>query len=297
MAYIKREFDILVSSDPSLGAINVSNGVTDAGSRFSIPLPKSLQIPKNAQNVVVSPYQATVWWTVPNIILGVNSRFLVTQNDTQAIPVQSNYVLDIPTGLYDLPGLNSAIQFQLSIAMANSSTGFPGAQKAFMFTADNSTQKVQFSILGPGAVTINFPAPGGFGPIMGFPSNTNINMSELAPNVASFNTINSFLLNTDLVTQGFQINGNFSNTIAQVLINVAPGFQIIYAPQKPPVIPCPELSQGIRTILTFWLTDQNLRPVNTNGEFWTVQLHISYLEPVNPVGATPAFPNVRVFPS
>ena len=65
---VEREINMLASSDPNTGAINVS----EDGSRFEIQLEDAIQIPSQAVNTQISVEEASVWWVVPNIIEGKN---------------------------------------------------------------------------------------------------------------------------------------------------------------------------------------------------------------------------------
>ncbi|MFO0001476.1 MAG: hypothetical protein ACK559_10115, partial [bacterium] len=62
---IDNEISLLVSSDPSQGASQIS---TD-GASFSINLgTDGIKIPKNAYNVKVSVESSAIWWSIPNIL-------------------------------------------------------------------------------------------------------------------------------------------------------------------------------------------------------------------------------------
>ena len=112
-----------------------------------------------------------------------------------------------------------------------------------------------------------------YGPYLGSPLNT------LAPNVAALNTVNYFLLASDLVQKGIRFNNRYNQVISQILINVAPGSQIVSTPFNPAKTDAQELAGAKRTNLRFRLTDERLRPVNTNGEYFTARVVIKYSIP------------------
>jgi hypothetical protein len=89
----------MLSSDPQLGASNV----TPDGSSFTVNFSEPLAIPKTALNVEVSMVEATVWWTVANVRSGVNSRIYINDDG------KDDYVVDVPTGLYGHAELNAAL--------------------------------------------------------------------------------------------------------------------------------------------------------------------------------------------
>ena len=112
-----------------------------------------------------------------------------------------------------------------------------------------------------------------YGPYAGAPLNV------LAPNVAQFNQVNYFLIHSDLTNKGIRFNNNYNQTISQVLIDVAPGSQIVSKPFNPAKINVPELAGAKRTNIRMWLTDDENRAVNTNGEYWTCRIVLHYLKP------------------
>jgi hypothetical protein len=117
---IPQERSILITSDPAQGAINRSAD----GSSFEIQLDEAIQIPKEALNVQVICEESTVWWTVPNIITGINDTFYIFGDDDQVVPVPQLFVVQIPQGLYDLTGLNNALQSGLEALGARTVDAF-----------------------------------------------------------------------------------------------------------------------------------------------------------------------------
>ena len=70
MMAIPEEISMIVSSDPSQGATNTSPD----GSYFEIQLQDGLMLPKDALNINIAVEESTIWWSVPNIITGVNDK-------------------------------------------------------------------------------------------------------------------------------------------------------------------------------------------------------------------------------
>jgi hypothetical protein len=186
-----------------------------------------------------------------------------------------NYVCTIPQGLYDLSLLNSAVMRSLE----NQGALFD-PDPILTFSADSATQRVELSFY-YNNVSIDFTQPDTPRDILGFnsavygPYLTNP-FSIVAPNIASFNQVNYFLIHSDLTYRGIRFNNSYNQTIAQVLIDKAPGSQIIYAPFNPARINASELAGGNRTNLRFWLTNEDDVRVDTNGEYWSARLVIRY---------------------
>jgi hypothetical protein len=281
MSFVPEEISLIVSSDPDAGAVNVSSD----GSQFEIQLDGGgIQIPKDAINVNVSVEEATVWWVTPNIIEGQNDTlFIYGDNDaTPAVP--QLFTVVIPQGLYDLPGLNQAVQAELEGLGARtlSPTGEP--LSLISLTSDDATQKVRIRFNYPN-VYVDFQPNRTPREILGYRAEQYgpypaAPLEILAPDIAKFNQVNYFLISTDLVNKGIRFNNSYNQTVAQVLIDVAPGSQIVSRPFNPAKCNAQELAGTKRTNLRFWLTDDKQRPVNTNGEYFTARIVIHYMRPM-----------------
>jgi hypothetical protein len=269
---LKEELSFLVTSDPDQGAINRSAD----GSQFEVQLDDPLAIPRDALQVTLQVEEATVWWVVPNIITGVNDTFYVFGDSSTSVPTA--YQVTIEQGLYDLTGLNNSLLSGLE-ALGAKTTPEP----LITLSPDEATQKVLIRF-NYDNVTVDFNQPDTPREILGFNATTvgpfvGTPINFLAPNTAQFNQINSFLIASDLVSKGIRFNNRFNQVISQVLINVAPGSQIISTPFNPAKVDAQELAGAKRTIIRFRLTDDKLRPVNTNGEYFTARIVIRYVRP------------------
>ena len=275
---VPEELSLLVSSDPSQGAINR----TQDGSQFEIQLEEPIMIPKEALNVNVSVEEATVWWVVPNIITGVNDTFYVF-GDLQAGGTQL-FVVQVEQGLYDLTGLNNSLQSGLEAQGARTVDAGLNPLPLVSLAPDDATQKVLLRFNYPN-VYVDFTPANAPSEVLGFdkiqygPYPT-APLNILAPNTAAFNQVNYFLIASDLVQRGIRFNNRYGQVITQVLINVAPGSQIISTPFNPAKSNAQELAGAKRTNIRFRLTDDKLRPVNTNGEYFTARVVIRYLRPM-----------------
>jgi hypothetical protein len=263
-------FDILQSTGGPLpvgsflvgDTINVESGAL-AGSSFVITNINADQA--NQINFDVNP-------TSSNQTVG-NWTFSRTRQGTP-----NNYVITIPQGLYDLSGLNQAIQRDLENLGARTDP-----EPLISFTPDAATQKVEMRI-NYDDVTVDFSQPDTPRLILGFDSTIygtypSAPIEILAPNIAQFNQINYFLVHSDLVNKGIRFNNRYNQTISQVLIDVAPGSQIIHKPFNPAKSNAMELAGAKRNVIRFYITDDKQRQVNTNGEYWTCRIVIDYLLP------------------
>ena len=72
---VPEEINLIVSSDPASGAFNRSVD----GSSFEISLEQGgLRIPSDALNCNLSVEESSIWWTILNILPGVNDKFYIT---------------------------------------------------------------------------------------------------------------------------------------------------------------------------------------------------------------------------
>jgi hypothetical protein len=270
---LQEEFSIILTSDPSGAASNISAD----GSRFEVQLDESLRVPDDAINCNISMDSASVWWSVSNIITGTNDKMYIHGLDTS--DVEQDFTITIPQGLYDLPALNLKIQQLLENA-----DGKISPYNNIDLIADNATSKVvikfnysvntiDFSQSDTPRTTLGF-ASAVYGAYAGAPENV------LAPDVANFNSVDSFLLHCDLVDRGILMNNSYSQVVGQVLIDVSPGSQIIYNPFNPTKVEANNLIGASRRTIRVFLTDQAGDPVNTNGEFYSLKLKVSYMRPL-----------------
>jgi hypothetical protein len=265
---MQEEINILASSDPTNGATSISAD----GSQFSVKLSEPIKIPKNAFNVKTTAEQSTIWWTVPNIITGVNDTFYFNYNDGGGAV---DYEIVFPQGLYDVTGFYTTFN---SLAI---NQGLVSG--LITFTGDESTQKVVIT-RNATLIIIDFTQSDTPREILGFDSQTIASnptepISTFGDNVAAFNTVNSFLVHSDLVDNGVRLNNTYSQIVANVLIDVTPGSQIVYEPFKPPILSSSYLRGTSKDRLRFWLTNEANAAVNTAGEYWTVRIRISYMLP------------------
>lgn len=264
---VKYQTTLLLSSDST----NDDVIVTDNGSVFQISLDSELRLPETAMVCTVKVDSATIWYNTPNIEAGVNDKMFIDDNGTP-------YVITIPTGLYGITELNDEIDRQV--------INLGGTSGLISMVGNNSTQKtvIQFNVVG---TQIDFTQAQTFREILGFNSRLSplapsavLNETDTGDNIAAFNQVEYYLIHSDVVSNGFTLNNYSSDIIAQVLIDTTPGKQIVYNPQNPDTITTNELIKVPRRNLTFRLTDQLNRAVNTLGELWSVKLIINYEVPI-----------------
>jgi hypothetical protein len=266
MTYIKQEYSMILDSSTEAGAENKSSD----GSYFEIQLGEALNVPSNAIGCQLAVEDAEIWWSVPNVITGSNDKFYITYSSVL-------YTVTLAQGLYDLTGISQAIARELGNYAVIAALSKP----LLTFSPDEATNKVE--------IKFNFNASIDFTQLdtprllLGFDSQTltaTAGQTKIADNQASFNTVNYFLLHTDLTSNGIRNNNSYNQTVAKVPITVAPGSQILYKPFNPAKINANELIGAYRTNIKVWLTDDKNRRVNTNGEAYSLRIVIRFMMPV-----------------
>lgn len=276
MSYIKKQIPLLVNSNPENGTFNNSK----EGSFFSIRIEDVIKIPSDAKDVSVEVTEASVWYTTPNIITGVNDQFDISGPD-QANGLIQNYLITLEQGLYSVDNLIVALENSLINAGAKYIDN--GVKKPLVeFIPDTATGKLLLKI-NYDSVIIEFNTLRTFRDILGWNGTTlgpyigqTMPLILRPPNPAKFNQLDYYLINSDIINSGIRVNNTYNHTIARVLITTEPGSLIIYQPQNPVKVNANELRGASRNSIDFWLTDQNDNRVSTQGEYWSATIIISY---------------------
>jgi hypothetical protein len=258
---IPQSLSYFFSSDVTNKAQNVS----DDGSQFTVILDRPLSLPPNAVSATLSIIQASIWNTSPNISEQFNNNvFRFTSGG-------STYNIIFPEGLYSLGGLNGFLSVQLTNLLLPSNL--------ITISGDESTQRSIITFLFAG-IQVDFTIPNSIREILGFDVRLITAPTALfnaySDNTANFNRVNSYLIRSNIVSQGIPINSIGANVIAQVPIDSAPGSQINYQPQHPTPVDASELIGYSKNTFNFTLCDQLLRPTPTAGETWFFILVINY---------------------
>jgi hypothetical protein len=184
--------------------------------------------------------------------------------------------LEFPDGLYSVTALNS----QLSLLLVNA--GF--SPDYLSITGDDATQRTVITY-GAADIAVVFTGGDTFREILGFddvpyPLSTAAGQSIPGQNVANFNTLNSYLISSDLVSQGIPVNATGASILAQVPISARPGSLIVYQPRNPSRTDLTELIGLPRSSFRIWLTNQVGEYIDTNSEDYSIVVVIRYVMPI-----------------
>lgn len=255
---------LILSSNPANGAQNV----TQQGSEFTVQLNNPIAIPPGAINCTLEVNSATLVWIMPNISATLENDIF------DFIHLATPYQIVIPNGLYSLS--------DLSLLFSREFVALGLASDLINFTANNATQQVVVTFPYIGTQCDFASSPESVRTVLGFDAvlvpaaPSTANESATSTNRAVFNSITNFLLSCDLVEDGIPTNSTGRNVVADIDINVAPGSVLNYRPRNPVQAPARGLIGHIRNIINVRLTDQDGRPVDTFGEFYSVLIVLKY---------------------
>ena len=258
---IPKSTSFFFSSDPLVGAQNVSVD----GSEFTVVLDAPIALPQGAMSATLSVSQASVWNTSYNISAAFGN------NEITIVEGEVPFTLIIPDGLYSLSGLNAylATQFVNMLLPAN----------LIVISGDDATQRTILTFLNTGD-KVDFTQLNSVRGILGFDPalvvSTGPGFNVFSDEPANFNRVNSYLIRSNLVSQGIPVNNIGQGIISQIPISVPPGSQINYQPRNPIPVDASELVGMGKNAFTFSLVDQNLRPTPTAGETWDFVLVLNY---------------------
>jgi hypothetical protein len=261
-----KHFDILVSNNPAIGAQRVS----DDGATFTIRVDGGLGVPDTAKNVNVSVINADLWNNSPNVVEGKNTIEFKTNS---VDPWKS---VDIPPGLYDGSSIGDAILDALrghpelpdDLGITIEPVEASGVMKITFTIVENSIGFFAYSIL-----RFKFNE---VGVLLGFPNEITAAPVLTSQTEPRFNTLNYWLIQSDIVPQGIPVNGQYDAILAKITSDVESNFQVLYEPINPGMVPAQHLAGSAKSTYIFSLINDSFRPVNTRGEFWAAQLRISY---------------------
>lgn len=266
------EEPLFINSNNTLPNNNVSYKSTD-GSNITVRCNPPLTFPPNGYNFKAYLVSFDFWYTFVNISSEKNNDKFYFTNDAGDL---DKYEITLDSGLYSLDALSSAIQYGVK------SLGF--AQDIISLTGDNSTGKVILNI--KTGYAVYFKSTSLLRNLLGFTSNQAVpnsglavsDMSQKGTNVAQFSDLSSILVHASFITRS-NFNGSESNVIAIAGPSVDVGDKQTYIPYNLIKVPCNNLKGSSLSEISFYITDQNNRALDTNSENWELSLMIEYTMP------------------
>lgn len=279
---IETEQTLFFSSNENLGAQNKDLN----GSRFQVRLDRPVSIPPSAVDVSIECSSANIWYTSPNIAeeYGNNKLHLRFYQDP-GFSISADVVLTIPDGLYGGDTLNAVVQRLISNTVIPYLIQ-PDPQEYFSPSSiriyeSPAEQKLVIELSKFLGINTDPLAENNVAYTLGFTTDvfgqfTGRGQKFVADEIAKLNRINSYLLHSDIVQDGISINSSYDSILTEIQLDVGPGELITFRPYHPYKISGRHLKHGPRDLITFYLTDEQNRPIDTFGEDFSFTIVIKY---------------------
>ena len=255
------------SSDSNLGAQNKDLN----GSRFQVRLNTPISIPSSAIDVSIECIAANIWYTSPNIAEEYKNNILYLEYNSTTIPIT------LPDGLYASDTLNAYVKRALGkITKPGDTSKF--AESSIKIFENPASQKIVFA-LAAGLTLDATSGPNNVSQTLGFTTSVTSTYSGESfegDEIAQLNRINGYLLHSDIVQDGISINSQYDSILTEVQLTAEPGKLLNYRPYIPYKVSGKHLKYGNKDLLTFYLTDEQNRPIDTFGENYSFTIVIRY---------------------
>ena len=273
---------LIISSDPKNGAINRSVD----GSRFTIQFNDPFYLPNNSYGTRLAVISSNIWNVSPNVSTALGNNILEIK-DSNGI-----HRITIDQGLYDLESLFQQITHQFdNIPLTRPVFPF---ETMCNFQGNDSTGRIyiEFTDLATIANLEFIWSNSTITSLLGFtptsptkptsPSTPDRSFTIVSENFPKFNQYNSFVLHSDIVSEGIPINNNRDNIIAQIPIKAKVAELDNYFRAQEPYLfsTCDNLigQQNQIYSMTFWITSETGVPLDQAGEYFDFVLLLSWLE-------------------
>jgi len=262
---------LFLNSDPNTGAYNINAGKN----QFSITLQPSLKIPQTAYNIQAYLRSASIWYTFLNVSSANNKIYF-----TDDVVDPQKYTITLLNGLYSLSDLNNAVQVALQNMITTSGYTFPN--DVIQLGGDSASGRSITNITASG-YQVNWLAGTPYF-LLGVDLNTRYpsagalsqgNEYYYSQSQANFGQTTNLVITTNL-TNSYNYNGNPSNIIGNIPINVAPGSLISYSPYQYMKLDASNLQGMSISQIDSTLLTEDLAPIDTNGEAYSYELIFEY---------------------
>jgi len=250
------------------------HSLSSDGSTFAMNLQPPLVLPKDSEPLI-EVVEATVWHVAENIKAGVNDVFKVSFANVSSNAVQT---MTFPPGIYNLTSLNLRLShFLIDLGLDSQTLRFVGVQATSSLLLHATPDAASGNITVPFAdSTMTMRS------FLGFENNSSVTFSSegsaTANSTAKFDAIQYYVLECN----GFNIHGSYkedgnsnSTAIAVIVPDVQPSQQILYRPNHPLKLHA-NIAGGTVSRLEFRLCDHLHQPVNTNGEYYSARIRLTY---------------------
>ena len=269
LSYKTTSTDFLVSSNPAAGAKNVNA----LGSSFDVVFSEEYKYDSKANSIQLQVLESEMYYNTHNIDNTRYNNHRIRIDGPNLLNVVQSVIIVIPNGLYTPQSLNSSMQLLLNNA------GFQ--PNMIQITGNDPINRIQITFNFVNAsVHFNNADYHGFADLLGYGyivlAPVVVGEIKVAPNLATFNKTNYYIITSSITSDATIINGQSSHAIARILINAAPNYQIQDAPAYPYTHVLTKLIGTSVKRITFQLRDDSGELINTQGELWSLRYRITY---------------------
>ena len=176
--------------------------------------------------------------------------------------------LKIPVGCYDITGINKALQ--LLLGEVKKSVVGEQKQPYIVLTGNRNTSKVVLEI-STDTTIVDFDINNSIRSVLGFEAKKYIGGKRYeSENKINIIRVYSILVHCDVINSS-RVNGMLAPVIYNFSPNVSPAEQIVFQPKHLMYVP---LSLSTISSMTSWITDQEGRALELQGERLTLAFHI-----------------------
>jgi hypothetical protein len=286
MSYIPEQQTYYFTSNP----LFLPDGAVSAnGSRFKVNLLSSIKVPPQARGVEVLCTEFTMPHVNPNISADFpqepanNQLHLVYNNGFNPIAYIS---LTLDKGNYSPSSLNLEIQTKLSqVLIPSTETLAYFSPTSIQVSANGGSQRVILSLAKELTVRVSGAVDNNVMPILGWPL-TGPDLVPafdghifVAPSVAQLNRVNTYLLHAPSLlgnSGGIPVNNSPQTILATMQATVPAGDLLAVEPRHPTPIQAGHLREETGNDYDFYLTDEQLRSIDTLGEFFSFKVVVRY---------------------
>ena len=284
----KVEIPLFLHSDGAAETLSATAGSFD---KFRVGFNPPLKVPRNAIQPTIALIGFDSFYTYPNLTSAAQLRFTATGSGTFGAVSGVAQTVSFPKGLYSV----AAIQGILSDYLVASTL----SDTLLTISGNDATQKVTFVASGLAAgdtlvidagntsdellVLLGFTQSADGAAVTSVATMTGVagTTSQLveAPFVANFgDSLSHVNVHTSLSSGGIGISGTSTDVVGAIVPNTGVGGQITYQAPFPLHCSCEHLRGSTTTSATFYITNQNNVPLDTNGDHWSLQLLLSWAE-------------------
>ena len=174
--------------------------------------------------------------------------------------------IHIPVGCYEINAINNVLQ-----RFIMQKTGDPEAEKRIILSPNSNTLRCVLEVLDDAKCRVDFNVgDDSLCTVLGFARKVYVEGRHESEHIINILSVNSILVHCDVI-ESSRLNGRQAPIIYTFFPDASPGDKIISVPRHLIYIP---LTLNIISHMTCWVTDQNGKELDLQGEELTLTFHV-----------------------